>query len=260
MQQLIIIQPAAIGKDAIPTCNARDLHEFLESKAQFADWIKDRIEQYGFEEGKDYVTIASENSEAKRGGHNRKDYHLSLDMAKELSMVERTEKGKQARQYFIECERQAKEGKPLKVLPPAKQAIESIKAFNALFDWQQKRLHLDDNAANIRANQAVRKLCGMDLLALTDNTHLVAEDQDGHYYIPTDLGKQVGLSAQKVNQRLEAAGLQTKQGGHWRATTKGQPHSRLFDVMRSHNDGAPEPQTRWALSVLPLIQDMREVA
>lgn len=81
--------------------NARDLHAFLEVGKDFSNWMKDRINQYEFTENQDFVcspVLASEG----RGGHNRIDYHLSLDMAKELSMVERNEKGKQARQYFIE--------------------------------------------------------------------------------------------------------------------------------------------------------------
>ena len=86
------------------TVNARELHAFLENRDHFSTWIKDRISQYGFVENQDFV-IASGNSEAIRGGHNRLDYFLSLDMAKELSMVERNAKGKQARQYFIDCEK-----------------------------------------------------------------------------------------------------------------------------------------------------------
>lgn len=92
------------------TVNARELHEFLENKRQFSDWVKQRIEQYGFLENIDYVLI-SQNCETRTGGTVRKEYYISLDMAKELSMVENNEKGKQARQYFIECERRVK--KPL---------------------------------------------------------------------------------------------------------------------------------------------------
>lgn len=107
-----------IGVDTVQTVNARDLHAFLEVGKRFADWIKDRINQYGFIEGRDFIEVlpgtggnfASQNGEAKRGGHNAREYHISLDMAKELSMVERNEKGKQARQYFIEMERRAKAG------------------------------------------------------------------------------------------------------------------------------------------------------
>ncbi len=72
---------------------------------KFADWIKDRIEQYGFIEETDYVAF-SQNGEK---GRPTVEYAISLDMAKELSMVERNDKGKQARQYFIECERRAKD-------------------------------------------------------------------------------------------------------------------------------------------------------
>jgi anti-repressor protein len=96
-----------VGTTTIPTVNARELHEFLGSKRQFADWIKDNIENYGFVENQDFVTY-SQICEKPRGGRPALDYALSLDMGKELSMVERNAKGKQARQYFIECERIAK--------------------------------------------------------------------------------------------------------------------------------------------------------
>lgn len=98
-----VVSVGAIGGASIQTVDARDLHAFLEVKSQFRDWIKNRVEDFGFVENEDFVTAI----EIYRGGE-RKDYHLSLDMAKELSMVERNAKGKQARQYFIDCERRAK--------------------------------------------------------------------------------------------------------------------------------------------------------
>jgi len=92
------------GKESV---NARELHEFLGNKRQFSDWIKQRVEQYGFIEGTDY-TLISQICETSSGGTVRKEYYISLDMAKELSMVENNEKGRQARQYFIECEKKLK--------------------------------------------------------------------------------------------------------------------------------------------------------
>lgn len=106
MKELIVIGREKVGEGSIQTINARDLHEFLGAKKMFAHWIKDRIEKYGFVENQDYVCLPVLASEG-RGGQNRIDYHLSLDMAKELSMVERNAKGKEARAYFIECERVA---------------------------------------------------------------------------------------------------------------------------------------------------------
>ncbi|WP_422073882.1 antA/AntB antirepressor family protein [Tranquillimonas rosea] len=105
----IAIKDGNINGEAIQTVDARELHAFLEVGKDFSTWIKDRIGQYAFEEGRDYVCVTPQNGGAKRGGHNRLEYHISLDMAKELSMVERNQRGKEARQYFIDCERQAKE-------------------------------------------------------------------------------------------------------------------------------------------------------
>ncbi|MCX8396018.1 antA/AntB antirepressor family protein, partial [Escherichia coli] len=103
--QIIPVFNGTIANETTLLCNARDLHAFLGVGKMFAHWIKDRLGEYGFVENQDFV-IACQNWQAKgRGGHNRKDYHLTLDTAKELAMVERNEKGRQIRRYFIECER-----------------------------------------------------------------------------------------------------------------------------------------------------------
>lgn len=108
--QLIPVLNGTINNESVLLCDARDLHAFLEVGKRFATWITERISEYQFVENQDYV-FASQIREAKgRGGHNRKDYHLTLDTAKELAMVERNEKGRQIRRYFIECEKQLNQG------------------------------------------------------------------------------------------------------------------------------------------------------
>jgi phage anti-repressor protein len=105
MAAIITLDRRTVGGEEVQTVEARKLHKFLQVEARFNDWIVRRIEEYGFEEGKDFCYSKLSSKPGSRGGHNRKDYHLTLDMAKELSMVERTDKGREARRYFIECER-----------------------------------------------------------------------------------------------------------------------------------------------------------
>lgn len=88
------------GKKAV---NARDLHSFLESKRDFSTWIKDRIKSYDFIEGVDFQSF-TEIVEREIGATKRIEYVLSISMAKELSMIENNERGRQARKYFIACE------------------------------------------------------------------------------------------------------------------------------------------------------------
>jgi len=254
MNDLITIQTAAIGNISIPTCNARDLHAFLEVQTRFNDWIASRIGEYDFEEGKDYIGF-TENSVKPQGGRPAKEYALTLDMAKELSMVERTEKGKQARQYFIECERRAKAGGQAKITKPhtpLKQLSDAARAFKAVFQ-SLRVLDLDKNAAAIRANQAIRQQGNLDFLAITGSEQLKAENQNSLHYNPTELGEFIGLTARQVNQALLAAGLQIKHGNRWLPTEEGRPYAYIVDVEKSHNSGAPVQQTRWFDSVLPLI-------
>ena len=115
MNDLITISNGNIGSETVQTVNARELHAFLEVGKDFSTWVKDRIESFEFVENRDFVCSPILGSEG-RGGKNRIDYHLTLDMAKELSMVERNEKGKQARLYFIECERRVKHIDPYEAL------------------------------------------------------------------------------------------------------------------------------------------------
>ena len=93
------------GKRAV---SARDLHAFLESKQEFANWIKNRIEKYDLVENVDYV-VFDKSVKNPNGGRPQIEYALTIDAAKELSMVEGSEKGKQARRYFIACEKKLTE-------------------------------------------------------------------------------------------------------------------------------------------------------
>jgi phage anti-repressor protein len=103
MEELIKLTRDGLGSSRVDS--ARELHAFLGVKSRFADWFKNRVRQYEFVEDRDYVTF-SKNLE---NGGRELDYELTLGMAKELAMVERTEKGKQARQYFIQCEEMLRE-------------------------------------------------------------------------------------------------------------------------------------------------------
>lgn len=85
--------------------SARELYEFLEVKTEFSHWCK-RMFEYGFEEGEDYQGVVVKNDGNSKGGRSTlTDYALTIDTAKEISMIQRNEKGRQARRYFIECER-----------------------------------------------------------------------------------------------------------------------------------------------------------
>lgn len=89
------------------TVSARELHEFLEIATRFNDWFE-RMINYGFEENSDFRAITQKRVTAQGNTTTSIDYEITLDMAKELSMIQRTEKGKQARQYFINCEKTLK--------------------------------------------------------------------------------------------------------------------------------------------------------
>ena len=103
-----------IEREGRQLVSGRELHEFLEIRTKYKDWFR-RMVEYGFEEEIDFIRVAQ-----KRATNNLKnpvttviDHAISIDMAKEISMIQRTEKGKASRQYFINCEKKLKEVKKL---------------------------------------------------------------------------------------------------------------------------------------------------
>lgn len=113
-QQLVRVFDGVIGGSPMRVCNGRELHAFLKSGKQFSDWMKHRIRQYGFEVDQDYRCF-SQKSEKPQGGRPVDEYHLTLGMAKELSMVENNEQGLMARRYFIQCEKRLHQIAPQEV-------------------------------------------------------------------------------------------------------------------------------------------------
>jgi len=126
------------GKQVV---SARDLYEFLEIITPFTMWC-DRMFEYGFEEDVDFTTILLEST----GGRPKTDYALSIDCAKEISMIQRNDKGKEARKYFIEVENKALQ---------AKNALSSF-ANDPIISMRLKQMELDNRVAELEAKTTTR--------------------------------------------------------------------------------------------------------
>lgn len=119
MQELIKIQTNENNEQLV---SCRELYEKLGVNSNFTTWFK-RMCEYGFEENKDFITWFPNLESEIHGGQNKIDYIIKLDMAKEICMIQRTEIGKQFRQYFIECERRLKEQSQFKLPTTYKEAL-----------------------------------------------------------------------------------------------------------------------------------------
>ena len=114
-----------------PTVSARELHEFLEVKTAYKDWFP-RMCEYGFEDGTDYCSFLSDRSDGLPG-KPRQDAQLTIEMAKEICMIQRNDRGKQARQYFIQLEKEwnSPEKVMARALMIAENKIKELSAVNA---------------------------------------------------------------------------------------------------------------------------------
>ena len=118
MNELIKVTQDENGNSVV---SGRDLHEFLGVQTKYTQWFE-RMVSYGFTENVDFIGF-SQKREKPTDGRPAIDHALTLDMAKEISMIQRTEKGKQARQYFIEVEKAFKEQYRLPQTPEEKLAL-----------------------------------------------------------------------------------------------------------------------------------------
>ena len=183
------------GKQAV---NARELHQKLGVGKDFSSWIKNRIEKYGFVKNQDYSSFTQIGERAK-GATVRKEYALSLDMAKELCMIENNEQGRLFRKYFIEVEKAAR----------VKYEQEKLdKKASDFFDIKLKWLNFLPGYLNL---SDVSKLAMAKEIAepLGLPTPDYVSAPNGAKHSATELLKShgVGLSARKFNELAVKAGL-----------------------------------------------------
>ncbi|WP_375618635.1 MULTISPECIES: antA/AntB antirepressor family protein [unclassified Bartonella] len=138
MNNPIAITNNTINGEDVQTVNARELHAFLEVGKDFSTWIKNRINKYNLLENKDYIVFTN-FGENLQGGRPSKDYALTLNVAKELSMIENNKKGREARLYFIECERRAKQA-----VTPQQIDYSSPKAMIGFLNYLQSQIDQQD--------------------------------------------------------------------------------------------------------------------
>lgn len=219
MEQLIKIRDNGSEK----LVSAHELYTFLGIKRDFSNWCK-KMFSYGFEENKDYSLIigqseskgvfAQKGENLSEGGRPIKDYALTLDCAKEIAMIQRTEKGKQARQYFIACEKQLKT--QTKTLSPKEMALLVIAA-----EEEKERLEISLEHANKTILTQAPKIEYVNKVLNAENCHTT-----------TTIAKELGLSAKTLNEILKNKQVQYLHDGHWVLYAKYQ--NQQFTKTRTH--------------------------
>lgn len=168
-----------------PTVSGRELHEFLQVDSNYTTWFK-RMTEYGFTEGEDYVPILENRSDGL-AGKPRTDHQLTIPMAKELCMIQRNERGKQARQYFLAVEAQwnSPEAVMRRAVLIAQGQNEQLKASNQALLKENNDLRPDAEYA--------RTVC------LGDNCRTVGS-----------IAKDYGMTAERLNTILHGLKIQYK--------------------------------------------------
>lgn len=195
MNELIKIEINENGEQLV---SARELHKFLEVKTKFKDWFP-RMCEYGFIENKDYIAMAQKRATAQGNETTYMNYLMKISMAKELSMIQRNAKGKEAREYFIKCEEawnsdemimaRALQIQNRKIITYKKQ-IEELEYSNQLKDQQIAEFKpIKDYVDTI--------LSSPDALAISQ----IAADY--------------GMTGAKLNKVLHEKGVIKKIGGQW---------------------------------------------
>lgn len=208
--------------------SARNLHDFLDVKTKFNDWISGRIKKYEFIENSDFILVTEKKvtNNPKNPISEYADYAITIDMAKELSMVENNAKGKQARKYFIQVEKAWNSPEMImkRALEFANKQVENLKLENS-----QKSQIIGELKPKADYTDCILK-----------NTGLVTI---------TQISKDYGMSGQELNNTLHKLGVQYKQSEQWllysRHHGKGYTHSETIPITRSNGKNDVKMNTKW---------------
>lgn len=207
MNELIKLTQQTLNNEEVNTVNARELHTLLEVKSHYKDWFRNRINKYGFQENIDYCclakTLATQTDTGRVGSSSYIDHYISLDMAKELCMVENNEKGREARRYFIECEKRLRQS-----LQPKEECFLDILRAEEEIDRLLAIRRLDQTVIKPLQDKLIEaqpKVTYHDLVLKSEDLMNISQ-----------ISKDFGLTPQKLNKILHEEGVQYKdKSGVW---------------------------------------------
>lgn len=191
MDNLKSLIPVSYDNPERPTVSGRELHDFLEVTTRYNDWFN-RMTEYGFTDGEDYYSFLSNRSDGL-AGKPRTDHQLTIPMAKELCMIQRNERGKQARQYFLAIEAQwnSPEAVMRRAVLIAQKQNDQLKAAN-------RQLLAENNDLKPDAEYARAVCVGKNCRTATS------------------IAKDYGMSGEKLNSILHGLKIQWKNSdGQW---------------------------------------------
>lgn len=159
-----------------PTVSARELHEGLEINTKFTTWFE-RMCEYGFSEGNEFFPKVGKTSE--QGGRPSIDYQISIDMAKQICMIQRTDKGKQYRQYFIDLEKawNTPEQVMARALKIANNEIDKLKAENKVLIADTERMKPKEIFADAVESSRTSILIGDMAKLIYQNGHEIGQNR-----------------------------------------------------------------------------------
>lgn len=214
-----------------PTVSARELHKSLEISKRFSAWFETNSQ--GFVENEDFTSVLS-GTVVNNGAHREiQDYSLSVDMAKHICLMSRTEKGKECRQYLIDLEKawNTPEQVFARALKMADQTIAKLKG-------SVETLTAEVNVKNQIIGELKPKADYYD--EILKNPGLVTI---------TQIAKDYGMSGKKMNDILHDLGIQYKQSGQWllydKYSKNGYTHSETVDIVRSDGRRDVKMNTKW---------------
>ena len=158
MTNIITITKNEIGNAELNSVNAREIHSYLEVKTKFSMWIQRAISKYDFKENIDYLIAIPKNGNG--GKFENIEYIVTMDMAKELAMLENNPKGRETRKYFINCEKELQKSSPYAALQEIatfqKRQLEQLQGMGDILINQQVQI---SNLANIVVNLSKQNSC-----------------------------------------------------------------------------------------------------
>ncbi len=257
---LVPIVLSKIGEQEVNSVSARDLYLDLGlDGSNWARWSKENIvENNFFAQGVDFVELALMASSP----NPTKDFAVSMNMAKHIAMMAKTQRAHDYRNYFIECEKVAK-GEAPKV---EASVLEKLATNNAIIKEAvlgYNMLGIEGNQAVLGANKIATQATGFDILKMIGASDIVSPVQ-ARYYAPKDLAPQTGfVSANAFNTHLEKNGYQKKEvygkdvdgkdKWHWVATEKGKPFSVVTDTDKKYATGTFQA-LRWYDTIIVEIE------